>query len=63
MLIAGDGRSHVFRVNSLDPREWFADREGETIRNALREANLLANRSPANKVIRESEAWEPTFPI
>ncbi|MFH1833144.1 MAG: N-6 DNA methylase [Candidatus Levyibacteriota bacterium] len=22
MLIAGDGRSHMFRLNSLDPREW-----------------------------------------
>ena len=22
MLIAGDGRTNVFRVNSLDPREW-----------------------------------------
>ena len=22
MLIAGDGRSHLFKLNSLDPREW-----------------------------------------
>ena len=22
MLIAGDGRSHMFKLNSLDPREW-----------------------------------------
>lgn len=22
MLIAGDGRSHIFKLNSLDPREW-----------------------------------------
>ncbi|OGZ18737.1 MAG: hypothetical protein A2175_00410 [Candidatus Nealsonbacteria bacterium RBG_13_42_11] len=22
MLIAGDGRSHMFRINTLDPREW-----------------------------------------
>jgi len=58
MLIAGDGRSHVFRVNSLDPREWFSSREGEAIRNALRDQRLLANRPPANKVIREAEAWD-----
>jgi len=58
MLIAGDGRSHVFRVNSLDPREWFNSQEGESIRNALRDAKLLANRPPANKVIREPEAWD-----
>jgi type I restriction enzyme M protein len=58
MLIAGDGRSHVFKVNSLDPREWFTSQEGESVRNALRDQNLLANRPPANKVIRETEAWD-----
>lgn len=58
MLIAGDGRSHVFRANSLDPREWFLDQEGESLRNALRESNLLAHRPRANQVIRESEAWD-----
>jgi len=25
MLIAGDGRSHMFKLNSLDPREWQGD--------------------------------------
>lgn len=25
MLIAGDGRSHIFKLNSLSPREWFGD--------------------------------------
>lgn len=25
MLIAGDGRSHIFKLNSLDPREWMFD--------------------------------------
>jgi len=25
MLIAGDGRSHIFKLNSLDPREWMVD--------------------------------------
>ena len=25
MLIAGDGRSHIFKLNTLDPREWMVD--------------------------------------
>lgn len=58
MLIAGDGRTHIFRINSLDPREWFADQEGESLRNSLREANLLAKKPVPNKVIKESEAWD-----
>jgi type I restriction enzyme M protein len=28
MLIAGDGRSNVYRVNSLDPREWAGRTDG-----------------------------------
>jgi len=28
MLIAGDGRAHVYRVNSLDPREWKGRTDG-----------------------------------
>ncbi|MBT9138595.1 MAG: hypothetical protein DDT31_01164 [Syntrophomonadaceae bacterium] len=28
MLIAGDGRTHVYRVNSLDPREWKGRTDG-----------------------------------
>jgi type I restriction enzyme M protein len=28
MLIAGDGRAHVYRVNSLDPREWKGRADG-----------------------------------
>src|ERR1051326_944027 len=27
MLIAGDGRSHLFKLNSLDPREWQGEEE------------------------------------
>ena len=27
MLIAGDGRSHIFKLNSLNPKEWFGDDE------------------------------------
>jgi len=38
MLIAGDGRSHMFKLNSLDPREW----KGE-------EQNLLHARSELQK--------------
>ena len=38
MLIAGDGRSHIFKLNSLDPREW----KGE-------DQNLLHARSELQK--------------
>ena len=58
MLIAGDGRSHVFQVNSLDPREWFSKQEGLNLQKELRDHNLLANRPPASKVLRESDAWD-----
>ncbi len=58
MLIAGDGRSHIFRINSLDPREWFNDQEGESLRNALRDEKLLATRPATNQVVKESEAWD-----
>lgn len=27
MLVAGDGRSHIFKLNSLDPREWQGEDE------------------------------------
>lgn len=30
MLIAGDGRSHIFKLNSLNPKEWQGD-EGEKL--------------------------------
>lgn len=30
MLIAGDGRSHIFKLNTLDPREWQGE-EGELL--------------------------------
>jgi type I restriction enzyme M protein len=35
MLIMGDGKTHVFRVNSLDPREWKGDphRVGDVIKD------------------------------
>jgi len=38
MLIAGDGRSHIFKLNSLNPREWQgSDSEKEKARADLRE--------------------------
>jgi len=58
MLIAGDGRSHIFRVNSLDPREWFNDQEGESLRNALRDEKRMAKRPPGTQVVKEAEARE-----
>ena len=37
MLIAGDGRSHLFKLNSLDPREWQGDESQlEDARSKLR---------------------------
>jgi len=37
MLIAGDGRSHIFKLNSLNPKEWQgADSEKEKARAELR---------------------------
>ena len=58
MLIAGDGRSHVFRANSLDPREWFTNRDGESLRLRLRESGLLEKKPRMAKVVKEAEAWE-----
>jgi type I restriction enzyme M protein len=42
MLIAGDGRSHLFKLNSLDPREW----QGE-------ESQLLDARSKLQTKLRD----------
>lgn len=42
MLIAGDGRSHIFRLNSLDARDWQGDEEEkEKARSEMR--TLLAH--------------------
>jgi len=37
MLIMGDGKTHVFRVNSLDPREWthHPHRVGDQVRDEM----------------------------
>jgi len=38
MLIAGDGRSHIFKLNSLSPKEWLGDDiEKEKARAELRQ--------------------------
>ncbi len=42
MLIAGDGRSHLFKLNSLDPREWQGD-----------ESNLSIARGELQKRLRD----------
>jgi len=41
MLIAGDGRSHIFKLNSLNPKEWQgSDSEKENARAELRKLLL-----------------------
>jgi type I restriction enzyme M protein len=58
MLIAGDGRSHVYKLNSLDPREWVRIEEGMTAILALRSVSLTRSKKPTPGVISEPEAWE-----
>lgn len=58
MLIAGDGRSHVYKLNSLDPREWVQIEEGMAAILGLKSVNLIRSKKPTPGVIREPEAWE-----
>jgi type I restriction enzyme M protein len=58
MLIAGDGRSHVYKLNSLDPREWVQVQEGMDAVSGLRSAGLIRSKKTSATVIREPEAWE-----
>src|SRR3989304_7702013 len=58
MLIAGDGRSHVFKLNSLDPREWVQIEEGMAAILGLRAANLIPSKKPTPGGIRASEAGD-----
>jgi type I restriction enzyme M protein len=58
MLIAGDGRSHVYKLNSLDPREWVRIDEGMEAILALKSVRLIRSARPTPGVIREPEAWE-----
>lgn len=44
MLIAGDGKSHVFKLNSLNPQEWMGDEdEKEKARYELKQRLLKFN--------------------
>jgi len=51
MLIAGDGRSHLFKLNSLDPREWH----GETRELLDARAKLLTKLLPQDNAVEDSE--------
>jgi len=53
MLIAGDGKSHVFRLNALDPREWMG--EDEELVHARSELQGLAIREERT---RYGNAWD-----
>ena len=41
MLVAGDGRHHIFKRNALDARDWGTE-QAEDARVALKQNNLLA---------------------
>lgn len=41
MLIAGDGRSHMFRLNTLDPREWLGEDQQSLDARAKLKSRLL----------------------
>lgn len=55
MLIAGDGRAHVYRVNSLDPREWKGRTDGlvEAIKDGT--FNVLMTNPPFAGKIKQPE--------
>lgn len=42
MLIAGDGRSHMFKLNSLDPREWKGEEQDMLHARSELQKRLLA---------------------
>ncbi len=48
MLIAGDGKSHVFKLNSLDTREWQGE-ESEKVRARAELQNLLSETGDSQK--------------
>lgn len=56
MLIAGDGRSHLFKLNSLDPREWQG--EDDEKMDARKE---LRKRLAQGLSLEEKEENEKTF--
>jgi type I restriction enzyme M protein len=55
MLIAGDGRSHIFKLNSLNPREWQGeDSEKLNARKELRERLLKTGNYEKDKENEET---------
>lgn len=52
MLIMGDGKTHVFRVNSLDPREWLnhPHRVGDFIKDGMFDV-LMTNPPFAGEIV------------
>jgi type I restriction enzyme M protein len=48
MLIAGDGRSHLFKLNSLDPREWQGEKSDFLDARAKLQSRLLPLESSAD---------------
>lgn len=48
MLIAGDGRSHLFKLNSLDPREWQGNESQLSIARGELQKRLLDLESTAD---------------
>lgn len=55
MLIMGDGKTHVFRVNSLDPREWVnhPHRVGDFVRDGM--FDLIMTNPPFAGEITQAE--------
>ncbi|OGX26186.1 MAG: hypothetical protein A2Y03_06585 [Omnitrophica WOR_2 bacterium GWF2_38_59] len=47
MLIAGDGRSHIFKLNSLDPKDWMFD-----------DSERLDARGKLSKMLQQLENYE-----
>lgn len=56
MLIAGDGRSHLFKLNSLDPREWQGEQDEK-----LRARAELRQKLFKFATYEENEQNEKTF--
>jgi len=53
MLIAGDGRSHMFKLNSLDPREWQGENTSLLDARAKLKSHLLNLEDAADNVENE----------
>lgn len=58
MLVAGDGHSRIFRVNTLDPREWFGYSEGAELRAALAKNKLTEAAIPLYRDLEANDGWE-----